>query len=602
MTKHPQGSYRGKGDLSKINESYNSDFRTKNYENTSYCDFDGIDDFKNFRSHFLSARAAARHGYHSKSHWKSQGRLVKNEASPVVCAHKTWKTKNTEDRDIILSFNKMNTYVVTSRRFCSETGSLGCWDVFKKDDTIPICEAKLCESKKEKSKEQKSSLTITNSSSSSTNSSLHSSPYDGGNTIKKTKRDGKRRSEETDSGGSRFRKVNKRKTAKPQSSCFVYFPETFDWTAHPKIEKFRSTFMWFAHLLYQRRFVNTERIFGKDEYVTVKAEFARNIAPKYRQMIKVLLEEEIVERVPYQIGVKSYGYRFVDRELRHSKRVRTRLEDAEIVRRLDEQRKKQATTRNDRWLRSQLFKLGLAEIDAVFLAKVAGTSVIENGGCIDDKLEAYHFVLERIANNEHRWKSDPQGRCYTLVTNLKRELRSLLRVEGRRLQYIDINNSQLTFLALEMKKQGVDCEDFTSYCEQGQLYEHVAKHARSNRSKVKKTITQKALFSPNSAKCQRSPIKRTFDKLFPVAARFIYDQKNAPEGHSTFAKMLQAAEADLIIKKVCGRLRLKTKIKFVTPVHDCLLFLPEDAETIKSVMSDEFQRIGLKPLLKVEDL
>jgi hypothetical protein len=127
--------------------------------------------------------------------------------------------------------------------------------------------------------------------------------------------------------------------------------------------------------------------------------------------------------------------------------------------------------------------------------------------------------LDRISNREHpAWNADDQGRCYTLITNLKRELGSLLRVEGRQLQFIDIKNSQLTFLALEMKKQGIECGDFISYCEDGQLYEHVAQHAKTTRKAVKKAITQGALFSPNNARCQRWPIKRTFDKLFPAAA------------------------------------------------------------------------------------
>jgi hypothetical protein len=153
-----------------------------------------------------------------------------------------------------------------------------------------------------------------------------------------------------------------------------------------------------------------------------------------------------------------------------------------------------------------------------------------------------------------------------------------------------------------MKKKGIECRHFFQLCEQGQLYEHVAKHAMSSRKAVKKAITQQALFSANNAKCQSSLIKKTFDKLFPIVARFVYEQKDKPEGNSEFAKMLQAAEADFIIKRVCRELRLKTNIKFVTPVHDCLLFLPEDAQTIKTVMRDGFKRIGLKPSLEVKDL
>ena len=71
---------------------------------------------------------------------------------------------------------------------------------------------------------------------------------------------------------------------------------------------------------------------------------------------------------------------------------------------------------------------------------------------------------------------------------------------------------------------------------------------------------------------------------------------------SKLAKTLQAAEADLIIDRVCGRLRREEKVKFLTPVHDSLLFLPEDGDYIKAVMEEEFVRLGLKPRLEIKDL
>lgn len=85
--------------------------------------------------------------------------------------------------------------------------------------------------------------------------------------------------------------------------------------------------MWFVHLLHQRRFINANcDILSKDDYVTIKSEYARNVTPQFRQMINVLLEKDIVERDHYQVGVKSYGYRLVDPALRHAKRTRQPLE------------------------------------------------------------------------------------------------------------------------------------------------------------------------------------------------------------------------------------------------------------------------------------
>ncbi|GAA4444254.1 hypothetical protein GCM10023156_02360 [Novipirellula rosea] len=244
----------------------------------------------------------------------------------------------------------------------------------------------------------------------------------------------------------------------------------------------------------------------------------------------------------------------------------------------------------------------MAEIDEEFLQQVALSSVSEHGGRSQDKLDCYRYVLDRIDRKEHLWTPDDQGRRYSLVTNLKRELRSLLLVDGKRLQQIDIANSQLTFLALKMRSEGVECSEFLKYCERGRLYEHVAKHSKSTRAAVKKAITQRALFSTNDAACQKSKIKKTFDRLFPEVAAYLERVKSVKDGNSKLAKALQFAEADLIVGRVCGRLRREGQVDFVSPIHDCLVFLPKDADHVKSVMADEFAKLGLQPLLEVKTL
>ena len=48
---------------------------------------------------------------------------------------------------------------------------------------------------------------------------------------------------------------------------------------------------------------------------------------------------------------------------------------------------------------------------------------------------------------------DDYGRFHTNITNLKRELRSVLRVSGRPFWELDIKGSQMLFLGLEMKRR-----------------------------------------------------------------------------------------------------------------------------------------------------
>jgi len=360
--------------------------------------------------------------------------------------------------------------------------------------------------------------------------------------------------------------------------------------------------MWLGHKLHERRFLNNENeIHGKDAFITINSQVARNIAPKFTEVVKLLVDLDIIERDFFQAGVKSYGYRFANSQLRRATRRRVPLNDPKMAARINKHRKKEISTRTDRWLHSMLSNLALADVDQGYLDNIAGVSYRESGGSVEDKLEAYGYWLERIACQEHVWSRDDQGRRYSIITNLKRELRSLLRVDGQRLMQIDISNSQWLFLALEMRRDGIDCPDYFQACEQGLLYETVAETAGSTRPKVKKALTQRSLFSANDAPCQKSKIKKTFDRLFPEIARYLFDAKKHGDG-SRLAKTLQAAEADLIIDKVCGRLRREENVKFLTPVHDCLLFLPEAGDYIRSVMLEEFAKLGLRPRLEVKDL
>ncbi len=563
-------------------------------------------EFQLFRRFFGSSREASKAGYHPKSYWGKLGREVVEVPKPALVVARSGRTYHPTDDEIVLAFSLLNEYVVSVPKFMADIKSRGCWSVYTEDQTQPKKSVikdkgkdKSGSPKKPQKQGKKKTAKKVHQKSSETTSPLPitTSSYDGENHVIS---DGKFSKD----NNLQQNHLRTRLIAKPSKgrTVEVYFPEGFNWAEYPTLAPYRSSVLWFFHKLHERRFVNTEGVIhDKDAFISIKTEYARQIDPKFRHVIKKLLDLGIVERDYYEQGAKSYGYRLVDQSLRHAKRTRVVLNDKVLAKRIDKHRKKEISTRTDRWLHAMLFNLALGEVDQAFLNKIALLSYRESGGSVKDKLEAYEFWLERIAHQEHAWSRDDQGRRYSIVTNLKRELRSLLRVEGQKLQQIDIRNSQWLFLALEMRRDGIDCQEYRGLCEQGVLYETVAKKAKATRPKVKKALTQRALFSSNDAACQKSKIKKTFDKLFPEVARYLFDAKRHGDG-SRLAKTLQAAEAELIIEKVCGRLRREGKVKFATPVHDCLLFVPEDGEYVQSVMLEEFAKLGLKPRLEIKDI
>ena len=532
------------------------------------------------------------------SHWKQSGRSVVEVVRPVLCVAKSWITRTPNSDELVLGYSQLNEYLVTSRKYLSEITSVGCWDVFHESETI----------RTDKQLPVSGQVLIGNSVCSFPSSSSNSFPsltspstssHDGGyqpSTAAKTKPTNKLQTNEPESRLLRTDQTS-------GTDIHVYFPEQFEWSRYPDLRPLRPSVLWFAHNLHERRFVNADgTIHGKDDFIVINSAYAREVDPNFRHTIRLLVNLGVVERDFYQPQIKSYGYRFAAPMVRNATRRRIPLGDSTLAKRIRQHRKKNATTRTDRWLQSQLLKIGLSDINKDMLAIVAAASMSENGGQIDDKLDAYNFVLERISFGEHLWSQDQQGRRYSFITNLKRELRTLLRVDGKPLKQIDIANSQLLFLALEMRRSGFACEEFEAVCTNGLLYETIAKRAGTTRSAVKKTITQRALFSGSSAPCQRRKTKRVFDRMYPSAAKFLFDAKAIADGPSKLARTLQFAEADLIINRVCGRLRRSKAIEFVTPVHDSLLFLEHDAETVRDAMITEFANLGVHPQLTVKDV
>jgi len=380
----------------------------------------------------------------------------------------------------------------------------------------------------------------------------------------------------------------------------VYFPVGFDWDSYPKLKPHQAAVKYILHLLHLRRVLYDGE---RDAFIELKMAYLKAIVPEAPAVMKLLLDLNILERdTHYLPGEKSYGYRLVSDELRNAVRKKIPLNDTRLSKRLAAQRQQATKAPVHRWLRDQLYRIGLAEIDQEYLRQVAVVSQMDkNKGTVEDKIEAYRYALNMIQDGYYHAAADDYGRFHSNVTNLKRELRSVLRVSGRPLSEIDIKNSQLLFLALEMKKDGADCGDFLDRCQQD-VYKYIANEANVTRDKVKKAITQRALFSENDKPCQRSPIKQTFDRLFPQVALYLHQAKDQKDGHKLLAQQLQQAESDFVVGTVCERIRREKRVTFITTIHDSVLFLPKDGEYIMQVMLDEFSKLGVTPRLEVKTL
>ncbi len=210
----------------------------------------------------------------------------------------------------------------------------------------------------------------------------------------------------------------------------------------------------------------------------------------------------------------------------------------------------------------------------------------------------YQAHLQTLLDKQIRFKKDEfSGRIHTNITNLYKQLRALLRVDGQDepLVELDIRNSQPLFLAIAALKAKVQDKKYLELCESGQLYDYLALELGMSRDSAKKELML-YYFAKNGHRSVLKELKQLFEKQFDSIASYLTKIKS--KDHKRAAKQMQMAERQLIIDNVCVKLFQQRKDLFVTTVHDSLLVRKSDSDLAEAVLMDEFMKLGVNPGLR----
>lgn len=256
---------------------------------------------------------------------------------------------------------------------------------------------------------------------------------------------------------------------------------------------------------------------------------------------------------------------------------------------------------------SEITKLTQADLDG--LARTLGTpykSLVEYVDLIKDG-----DIFFEIGPNS--------GRLYTTITNIKRELRPLIKWNGKQLTYTDIANSQpllLSSLLITITQQHNNNQP-THYttllfdevrviqklCEDGQFYEPILEYVNKRRKrKIDRNLLKKQALQVFSAKTRDESTciyTEYFNKHYPHMMEFIRAYK-AKNGYKSIINQLQTMEADLIIHQICSELMVEHPHIPLFTVHDAIGTLPEYMPTVKEKLLAVYHRNGIHPKLKDE--
>jgi hypothetical protein len=336
----------------------------------------------------------------------------------------------------------------------------------------------------------------------------------------------------------------------------------------------------------------------------------------------------IVERSGNAIATQtSYKYEFS--KPYYSKYISRPLENSKLTLRISRawlQTKKKSATAI--WGRSEQVKfLKRLEIDDTWR---------EYAATITDT-EQYNSVkasATRIENKDIFYSVDnTSNRFHSNVTNMKKELRPYLRINGERLVNIDIKNSQpylstiiltnpgkasiltnnhsFAMLLQSLKvSQKEDVKKYINLVINGQLYEFLMQKFDLTRSETKIQVL-KVLFARN-----RTPKDETdkrcraiFRQHFPTVHQIFSKVRGRERGDKfknfkRFAILLQRIEAYLMLEIILKRIDKELPGTIAITIHDSILtgVLTNNVEAVKKIMTDELKKfVGFRPQIKIED-
>ncbi|MCJ7449520.1 MAG: hypothetical protein MUO72_17730 [Bacteroidales bacterium] len=251
------------------------------------------------------------------------------------------------------------------------------------------------------------------------------------------------------------------------------------------------------------------------------------------------------------------------------------------------------------------------------------------------KFNCAEASVTRILNGDIFYKIDNTSkRFHSNVTNLDKNLRPYLRVNGERLVNADIKNSQpylstiiltnpskISWLtentAFAMLLQNLkvspnqDVKNYISFVISGQLYEYLMTEFNLSRYETKRHVLR-ILFASN--RMPKEEINRRcrqiFIRNFPTVHRIFSKVRGHERGDKfanfkRFSILLQRIESYLMLHVILKRIYKELPKVIAITIHDSVMtgILTNDVEAVRNIMIEELTSfVGFQPKIEIEGL
>lgn len=222
-----------------------------------------------------------------------------------------------------------------------------------------------------------------------------------------------------------------------------------------------------------------------------------------------------------------------------------------------------------------------------------------------DKQRHRITVLTDLITNGQTWSVDKQGRNYTILVIVPRDIRQFFSYHGQPLFAIDIKSSQPLLHSLLYPDGEPELPKYLSAV-QTDFWEFINRSAGSpydltdpeQKDLLKGKMWSQVFYGWKEEKPKPNALfARTFEREFPVLWSEI--QKTKSRGNKPLPREMQFLEANQVLSAV-GRL-VGESFPLIT-IHDCIVTTKDGIEPVKTALLAEFAQWKLKPALTVKQV
>ena len=435
----------------------------------------------------------------------------------------------------------------------------------------------------------------------------------------------------------------------------VRLPESFrpgEFLRTPKLIRLADDARYFISLILTKTARGQVDQFGN---VRLMAKYLRNIMHKhhYHHVVDALLERGAVERVAYEVGKRSFGYRLAER-FRDDKHVRIAAEDPRLIDRLRLFHEQAELARQSR-MKPVHFALERHQ-QRLTIDGDQARDIIASLPQRSNPWDCQGVLVRDIEDRDFHVNVGRFGRLSNNITSMKREIRPALRLQSEPLHHVDIRCCQPALIGkaardtagqaghstAEQDKRGrVNGEaymmpqhgqqgkhgksqqicdapdppyhggDLDVYCElvqSGRFYDFLLSKleietcSNFTRDEVKKRfladVVAKRKANRHGAEYP-SDVEDTFRRLFPTVWRFVRAVNRNGWEHENLIRRLQQEESKLVIETVAAELIARHPELFVLTLHDAIFTTASGIPVVVGAFEAAFDQIGYRMDLKV---